>query len=1163
MQEVMKRFCEETANGLFLIDMPTGFGKTYNVLEFISNNYNQIEGKVFFLTTLKKNLPFEELQKHFVAKGIGDKFDELCLKIDANASGVIQNLMNIYQEIPQRFKDNVEFHNLFNAVRFVNELNNRKRIDETMSAICRATEKSISDQYERAFRLLIEKDLNKFSKPTEKILQIKTNPEYKWIGKLYPAVYTKDKKILFMSMDKFMLGNTTLIEPTYSFYNNPIIDDAVIFIDEFDATKETILKRIIDKGLENRVDYLNLFKQVNSALSTVILPHQLLIDSKKQKEYQRNNPKKNVKSSAANISRFHDIFSDTSKKLNIQYSYKTKGSLEDKKRNFIFNDLQFHSVFSGEHSYIRIESDDIAKQNWIKFSKTKPKNEQGGIIELLSSVKGCISYFQNGCSRLSYNYKNVVDENRGLDEDDFTLEQSIKTVLSEFHLSREHIRYLTPQILNGQRRRGKKNNDKLSVEFLDMSVYSRGFRYFDFIDEPDHNLQSKIMVYDFPDSPEKFLAKLSERAKVIGISATASLDTVIGNYDVLYLKKVLGRNFYEISSKEKYRLINTYYEFTKGYENVDIRVESVSNQNIEAELLEIFSDKDFAKKYKEKLERRFLGYEYALSNFLKVLKVFKNFICNDELQSFLCLTNKLAKEGKHHFDLNLLREIGDHIIRICNKPYRADSVMVQIDSEEFDLKKQNLISRLSKNEKIFVLSAYQTLGAGQNLQYPKPANKNYIVINEFSRGKQEKDFDGIYLEKPSNLLVNIREGIEEEELVRYIYQIEFLMERGELSLKQGNSLIKDAFRSFSGMKSFTGFKGNAYECKSVENAALRVLIQAVGRLCRTGIKNKEILICVDESILKMDFQIEGTRLLNPEFSKIVEEGRKLSETKQVAVKQDDVFENNANMLSSKTMHIIKDLMRKWDEKSIGYWKELRSVCLKYPTMSEEQVRKMTWAQNLYIKAPSKINSYTYRQEDDYEKNISIKFDKRLKQAMSEEDVKLSALMRIPHIKDHFIQMDYATEFIPNEYILTPPLYNNIYKGALGEEIGKFLLQKYWHLDLQEIDNEEIYEFFDYKLGNDIYIDFKLWKETNTFDADEQKSKVIRKLEACGGKRAIIINIMADASNFEITTSGSGRIVEVPLLCDINTGKIHPAIFEQIRSGGYFTCEVNSNKQTMY
>lgn len=87
-----------------------------------------------------------------------------------------------------------------------------------------------SQAQEGAFRKVIESELKQFRTPKEKLKNIANNPEYHWIGELYPAVYTRAKRIFFMSMDKFFLGNTTIIEPTYSFYNNDITKNAIIFI---------------------------------------------------------------------------------------------------------------------------------------------------------------------------------------------------------------------------------------------------------------------------------------------------------------------------------------------------------------------------------------------------------------------------------------------------------------------------------------------------------------------------------------------------------------------------------------------------------------------------------------------------------------------------------------------------------------------------------------------------------------------------------------------------------------------------------------------------------------------------------------------------------------------------------------------------------------------
>ena len=66
MREVIKNFCEDTkiSKGLFLIDMPTGTGKTYEVIHYIKELMEKYpQKKIFFVTTLKKNLdaPYEDL----------------------------------------------------------------------------------------------------------------------------------------------------------------------------------------------------------------------------------------------------------------------------------------------------------------------------------------------------------------------------------------------------------------------------------------------------------------------------------------------------------------------------------------------------------------------------------------------------------------------------------------------------------------------------------------------------------------------------------------------------------------------------------------------------------------------------------------------------------------------------------------------------------------------------------------------------------------------------------------------------------------------------------------------------------------------------------------------------------------------------------------------
>lgn len=1166
MKQAIVNFCKAMDTGLFLLDMPTGFGKTYSVLDFMVDNYDSPEfkdKKIFFVTTLKKNLPDKELREHFAKRGKAGDYDKYCLRIDANVDMVVEKLDELYRarKIPPTITMKQEFKDLHGSVKLLNEYGDKKcelkgTSRDIINVLCKSAEDVIRKQQEGAFRRVIESELKQFKTPKEKLKNIANNPDYQWIGELYPAVYTREKRIFFMSMDKFFLGNTTIIEPTYSFFNNDITKNAIIFIDEFDATRDRLLNQIIRRGLENHIDYLGLFYRVYASLNTREFPAELTTASKLQQEYLDEH--KNAKNPVGIIKGFGDVFDETYKHYAMRYSFKIEeDSKGDRSRNFIFNDLQFHSIFEGENAFIDINTDLKARQNWLRFTKRRPTEKDGGVLSLLASVKGCLTYFQNGIRNLSFNYKNHKNEDERSRDDDYTLENAIESVLTEFHLSREQIRYLKPIVMGDQvkSKKDKKDcNGKMSLKYFDCSVYNRGFRYYDFIDDPNHSMHSEIQLFDFQDSPERILFHLSEKAKVIGISATATLDTVIGNYDLEYLQRMLQDKFYVMPESDKRRLQESFQTFVANYDKVNIHVEPVfCSADDRAELAEIFDGNEaFINMYAEKLTTTFEGVEYAKNNFIRVVKVMKLFILNDSVKSFLCLTNKLPQENKGLFDIKLLEDFADAIIKFYGiKGLKGKNLLYSINSEGYDAKRAKVIQRLSNGEKLFVISSYNTVGAGQNLQYKAPVNAMIVAVNNYDRGDLEKDFDCIYLEKPTNLLVNVdsKKGIEAEDLVRFVYQMEFLMERGEVSRKAGIAVIKDAFICFNGGHTFSGKKGEPYKTDSVNNFAIRTLIQAVGRICRTGLKNPDIYIYVDDTILRdYDFSSVEQRMLNPEFAELVKVGKAYFNGQANKNLDVAVMENCARILALKAMQIINELKRNWTDDSIDYWKALRELCLMRPTLSRKNVEYNSQYQLVYMCAPGEITSYSYEQEGDYNNNINIKFDGSLPQKMSEDEVHLKEIMQIPGVKELFEKHGYATSFVPNEFILTPPMFNNIYKGALGEVVGKYILEQYAGVTLQEMSPEH-FELFDYTLGNGVYVDFKLWKETMTVSAEEEKKNIQAKLDKCGGKRAVIINIMLD-HNMQITSSDHGRIIEIPYLYRLDRKEIGIEIIAKINREGY-------------
>ncbi len=84
--------------------------------------------------------------------------------------------------------------------------------------------------------------------------------------------------------------------------------------------------------------------------------------------------------------------------------------------------------------------------------------------------------------------------------------------------------------------------------------------------------------------------------------------------------------------------------------------------------------------------------------------------------------------------------------------------------------------------------------------------------------------------------------------------------------------------------------------------------------------------------------------------------------------------------------------------------------------------------------------------------------------------------------------------------MSPVLFQNIYKGALGEVAGKFILEKELGLILQEIEDPEKFESFDFVTDGDVFFDFKHWKWNMQVEESPMRAKVLKKLDAVGGKK---------------------------------------------------------------
>lgn len=238
----------------------------------------------------------------------------------------------------------------------------------------------------------------------------------------------------------------------------------------------------------------------------------------------------------------------------------------------------------------------------------------------------------------------------------------------------------------------------------------------------------------------------------------------------------------------------------------------------------------------------------------------------------------------------------------------------------------------------------------------------------------------------------------------------------------------------------------------------------------------------------------------------------------------------------------------WTINSMDEWKKLREITLKYPVLAEQRVDVPI---GLYVELIHEQAGYFYEKENDYN-SIKIAFRKQLSNQVSKNACRLDILMQISGVKDFFESQGYATTFNKGKYIIAPIIFNNIYKGALGEVIGKYILEncvpESWNTKvvLKDIEDEASFEKFDFEC-NGCFIDFKHWEESAEDVNSISEEDVLYKLAKCGGEKAIIINILSSEGKSYSPRQIGDKILVIPYLYDVGIKRIDFKMLSAIRS----------------
>lgn len=1094
MKGLLEKFCNDKnrTNGLLLVDLPTGFGKTYTVAQYIAENYDKIEGKIIFVTQLKKNFPEDDLRKCFKAIGKEHILDEQMLIIENNVDNLCKNFGTVKDEL---IKYNICDRALLWKIEREIAILNKNDLGEDVLFLKQQAREDLQENSERELRdkvtaYLLRKADGKERTKKERRELVRSDPAYSWIAKLYPTVYAFEKQILIMSLDKFLLKFSTIVEPPFIIpESTDFLKNGVVFIDEFDSSKDVVLNRIIEDGLSNYIAVLELFRLIETRLNSDTKFTKKLLD-----ESERHLNKENWLSPAEIINTFKERANEIVEKYNLQFLHKLDDN-KNSKASFLFQDYQTHTIVNAEKSRLIVKSDTEGQINKINVIKDEDVNEEDDPLNrLINEINGYLKYFQTGIGFIAENYVDKKYENKE-DVYNITYESAIRTALSEFGIEGRNQNYLTSNILCAFRRKNRAGWQKVE-DVVDFSTYNTGFRYCNLIDSDFFDTQSRFNYVAFNDSPEKFLVRLVDRVKVVGVSATATFESTLVNYDINYLKKRWGKSISYPDAEDKKRIEERYNKLTKYYDRVNMHCKPLGD------------DTELSEKVKEIFERvcPLTTPNYKRTRLICFTQCVEQFFSNGENKAFLYFSN--AK-------LNELDENGyNQYITIFNdvRKLYGDNARLHFltgSLETFEKHKNDMFEGLKKGERAFAVTTYASMGAGQNIHYefPKIDCDEIVTVNDTDYNNEKKDFDAIYLEQPSNVLINFYNGFDcDQSFIKYIFQIKFLLEAGDLNAFEANKRIREAFVvqfGWNGNRS-----GHPKKSRHYCLAYAKVILQAIGRICRTPNKSRNIYIFYqsgleDKIVPILDYFDD--KLLNPEFRAFLNCCRKVGSEITVSPREEMLKISAVNVMV-KSKKRIDGLREDWQINNIRNWEAIRDYVLRHPTLDTLEGALFP---ELYIELPKEDSCY-YQRKNEFG-IIEVSFQKAVGYSpVNEDEVMLPDILKIPEVRDYFVKEGYAVEFKKARFMLAYNVLKQIYQGALGEVVGRYILQKIllngMDLPFKEMP-EQLYEKFDNMIVDGFYIDFKLWRGTYDPSYEVQLKKIRAKLRETNPKKVLYVNIL--------------------------------------------------------
>lgn len=900
-------------------------------------------------------------------------------------------------------------------------------------------------------------------------------------------------RVVFMTTKKFLFG---FQQTTSKFHPARNLSGNILIIDEVDRQHHEILTHLVSA---NDTDLLATIRTIHSNL-------------KEQKLC--------TKPQYAGISELFQEYLEEVKVLfedwSLQHSFDIHSSaIENEKQVLLFSDkLTTHNTSLSKQLVVSFNKEH--QQHDISLKGTLSDRKEHDFPKFLGRLERLVNReFQSVVRQAEELYQeNLSSQMHKYELKHLTSVQAVASILDQLNLHslREQLNQQLSYLA------GRQYSPRKSAA----NYHTRGIRMI----EVDHlpEAQDSVMFkhHGFNVTPTGMLASWVESGcNILGVSATAECESVVHNFDIRYLRESLGNKFVELDQIQR-NLIHSYYENERNYLGCGVKISVTAmntdyvfvrrlisqwqpnNKNINLLCQQLFntdtSGVEFGLQWLSKLCKAIEA--FAKTKFNRYMVVMLNRGIRPPIASFL---NWYASnlESSESTTLKLFPSVDANFLR----QGRFDSEIIHFLE--------------TCPGKLVAVTSYPTMSSGKNPDYEfNPDFENGSLRHVGHRSNDRTDIDFMYLEEPTHLIsvVGEPETKTSDRLLLLSYGMA-LQEAGAITINQAHSWSRDVVTHDSPYNVCRELKSKYYQKDSEDGllAVYRMIEQAVGRAARTEMKRETIHIVADGELVKLlANDNRDPSLLSHEYRELVNFSKSKLPWVSPISGDGKRLQNLAVLQTARSLGAIDRTLSLINNapsiKSIEAWADLRAQVLQLPA----SVLPPTYREYYVLSPDGGAYDYTPPTKEREWKADEYRFfelcEKPVKQ-ISETAALLPTLMKNSVIKSHFDENKYCTAWPEDaRYILTPPMFINIYLGALGEEVGKLILSKHG-FTFEDLPLQHFEKFDDIIIldGRKALIDFKnwdlgAWQAQKDEDRKVQMDKISHKLKSLGVNKLVICNL---------------------------------------------------------